>query len=63
MKAREIPRTAQVAQKRRLHEAELERQQKLWRWLTLAALVLLIAETWVAGWLTSRAVSRTEVTI
>ena len=63
MKARDIPRAVQVAQQRRLHETELEQQQKLWRWLTLAALVVLLGETWVAGWLTSRAVSRTEVTI
>jgi hypothetical protein len=62
VKPRDIPQTVQVAEKRRLHEAELERQQKLWRWLTLGALVVLIGETWVAGWLTSRAVSRTEVT-
>ena len=62
MKARDIPRAVQVAQERRLHETELERQQKLWRWLTLGALVVLLGETWVAGWLTSRAVSRTEVT-
>ena len=63
MKAHEIPQAVQVAQKRRLHETELEQQQKLWRWLTLAALVVLLGETWVAGWLTSRAASRTEVTI
>lgn len=62
MKVREVPQTQLVEQKRRLHEAELEQHQKLWRWLTLGALVVLLSETWVAGWLTSRAVSRTEVT-
>jgi len=52
--------TAQAArlseQKRhRLQAVELENQQKLWRWLIVAALVVLIVETWLAGWLTRRA--------
>jgi hypothetical protein len=34
---------------RQLHNAELENRQKLWRWLILAALLILIFETWLAG--------------
>ena len=33
---------------------ELEQRQKLWRWLLVAALLVLVAETWLAGWLTRR---------
>jgi hypothetical protein len=38
----------------RLQATELEQRQKLWRWLIVAALVVLVAETWLAGWLTGR---------
>ena len=31
---------------------ETENQQKLWRWVLAAALVVLLMETWLAGWLT-----------
>ncbi len=34
---------------RQLRGAELENQQSLWRWLILAVMLLLIAETWLAG--------------
>lgn len=63
MKLQEIEPAAQVEQKRRLHDAELEGQQKLWRWLTLAALMLLLLETWVAGRLSRRTVIATEGTV
>lgn len=33
---------------RQMRNQELERQQKLWRWLVLAALVFLFAETWLS---------------
>jgi hypothetical protein len=36
-------------QLRQMHNAELEGRQKLWRWLILAALGVLIVETWLAG--------------
>jgi hypothetical protein len=36
---------------RQMHNAELEGRQKLWRWLVLAALAILIVETLLAGWL------------
>jgi len=36
-------------QLRQMHNAELEGRQKLWRWLILAAISVLILETWLAG--------------
>ena len=54
LKAPEVELTKQAGQKRRLHNAELENQQKLWRWLIVAALVVLLMETWLAGRLTRR---------
>jgi hypothetical protein len=59
MKAREIAVSAQIEQKRRLHDSELEDRQKLWRWLTLTALMVLLGETFVAGWLTRRTAVQT----
>jgi hypothetical protein len=54
----------QAAKKReRLLAAELEKRQKLWRWLLACALALLIAETGLAGWITRRATVRTEAPI
>ena len=45
----------QLERKRlRLQAAELEQRQKLWRWLIVAALMVLIMETLLAGWLTRR---------
>ena len=38
----------------RLQATELEQHQKMWRWLLVAALLVLVAETWLAGWLTRR---------
>ena len=45
----------QAEQKIRLQQAELENRQKLWRWLIVAALAVLLVETWLAGWITRRA--------
>jgi hypothetical protein len=42
-------------QRQLLQAAELENRQKLWRWLLVAALLVLLMETWLAGWLTRRA--------
>jgi hypothetical protein len=50
----------QIEQKRRLLITEVEGRQKLWRWLTFAALLLLLMETGLAGWLTRRATRPTE---
>lgn len=41
--------------KLQLQSSELEQRQKLWRWLLVAALAILLLETWLAGWLTRRA--------
>jgi hypothetical protein len=38
---------------------ELEGQQRLWRGLVLAALLLLLTETWLAGWLSRRSLPLT----
>jgi hypothetical protein len=42
-----------------LRSAELENRQKLWRWLIVAALGVIVAETWLAGRTARRL--RTEV--
>jgi hypothetical protein len=41
--------TVDREQRRQLYNAELENRQKLWRWLILAAIGILILETWLAG--------------
>ncbi len=51
----------QVEQKKRLQNIELEARQKLWRWLILAALVVLVLETWVAGYVSRRATTGATV--
>lgn len=45
---------AQAKNQERLQAAELEQRQKLWRWILIAALVALVTETFVAGWLARR---------
>jgi len=44
-----------AARAARLRDTELESRQKLWRWVILATLVMLIVETWLAGWTARRA--------
>jgi hypothetical protein len=44
----------------RMQAAELEQRQKLWRWLIVGALAVLILETWLAGWLTRRQAQTAE---
>ena len=39
---------------RQMQNAELENRQKLWRWLIVAAIGVLIVETWLAGRLKKR---------
>jgi hypothetical protein len=63
MKAREIELSKQVEVRQNMHNTELESRQKLWRWLIAAALVVLMGETWLAGWLTRRTVARVEATV
>ena len=43
------PKPLNQAELRQMYNAELENRQKLWRWLILAAIGVLIAETWLAG--------------
>ncbi|MEW6307395.1 MAG: hypothetical protein AB1705_28420, partial [Verrucomicrobiota bacterium] len=62
LKAVEVSAGWQAEQKRHLRNAELEAQQKMWRWLIVAALVVIVMETLVAGWITRRAASQTVVT-
>ncbi|MBM3831666.1 MAG: VWA domain-containing protein [Verrucomicrobia bacterium] len=53
--------TAQREEKKRyLLAAEQEKQQKLWRWMIVAALIMLIAETWLAGRLVHRGPASAE---
>ncbi len=35
---------------RQLQREELESKQRLWQWLLVASLVVLVLETWLAGW-------------
>ena len=46
--------------KKRLANTDLENRQKLWRWFIVAALVVLLVESWLAGWLTRRATATVE---
>jgi len=55
------PSPAQLAARQQtLHGAELEARQKVWRWLIVTALAVLLVETWLAGWLTRRSATRVE---
>jgi Aerotolerance regulator N-terminal/von Willebrand factor type A domain len=61
LKPQEIRPMQRLAQLRRLHDDEMESREKIWRWLTLAALVLLVGETLLAGWVTRRPAVDREV--
>jgi hypothetical protein len=55
LKAEGVLTAKQVARKElKLRAAELENRQKLWRWLIVAALAVVLLETWLGGWLTRR---------
>ncbi len=60
----QTPTAAVRAAKRKTHllNAELENHQKLWRWLIVAAIVVLFVESWLAGWLARRPATVAEVT-
>jgi len=45
---------------RQMQSAELENRQQLWRWLILAATLVLILETWLAGRLSRPRIARAE---
>lgn len=53
-------RAAAVEQRRQLQNLELESRQKLWRWLILIAIGVLIVETWLAGRLSRRPLANAE---
>ncbi len=38
-----------LERRRQMRDVELESEQKIWRWLVLAAVIVLVAETWLAG--------------
>jgi uncharacterized membrane protein AbrB (regulator of aidB expression) len=45
-----------------LASSELESRQKLWRWFIVATLVMLLMETWLAGWTARRRTIPNETT-
>jgi hypothetical protein len=49
-----VPAATTVQQQARLQATELEGRQKLWRWLIVAALGVLMVETWLAARATNR---------
>lgn len=60
MKSVEAAPALVAAKQETLHQAELEGRQKLWRWLIVAALAVLLVETWLAGWITRRSAAPIE---
>jgi hypothetical protein len=62
MKSAEAAPALVAAKQELLHNAELEARQKLWRWLIVAALAVLLVETWLAGWITRRSAVPVEAT-
>ncbi|MBN1363093.1 MAG: BatA domain-containing protein [Sedimentisphaerales bacterium] len=48
-----VANAAAVAQAKRVNDlVRMEEQQKLWRWVLVLVLAVLLVETWLAGWLT-----------
>ncbi len=45
-----------------VNDRVMEDDRKLWRWLILAAILLIILETWLGGWLARRP-AKEEVTV
>lgn len=52
LSAPELTPEAKEARKRLMLKSQMENQQKLWRWLVVAALIVLIVESFIAGRLT-----------
>jgi hypothetical protein len=63
MKSDVVTPAFQAAQLQTQHNTELEARQKLWRWLIVAALAVLLVETWLAGWITRRSAAPVEATV
>jgi hypothetical protein len=61
LKHTEIPGGIAAQRNIRLKNADLENQQKLWRWLIACAVAVLLVETWLAGRLQQRAMSTVEL--
>ena len=57
--ARVMAAAAEPARKIQLQNAELENRQKLWRWILVATVAVLLFETWLAG-RTARRLPATE---
>lgn len=53
---RQLTATEQIERNRQLRDIELEKRQKVWRWLILAAMITLMTETWLAGRLSKKVV-------
>jgi hypothetical protein len=51
---------SEAERKVRLQTAELENRQKLWRWFILATVLVLLVETWLAGWTSRLAVPESQ---
>lgn len=58
--ASRLTRAEQAEQLRQQRDLELESRQKIWRWLIVAALAVIIFETWLAGWTARRIRQTTE---
>lgn len=41
--------SVELAQLREMRDRDIEDQQKVWKWLIVAAILILIVETWLAG--------------
>ncbi len=59
------PETAQneeitINREQTLMDEQLEKRQKIWRWLIVAAIMLALLETWLGGWLWRRPSTPTE---
>ena len=63
LKTAEVSPARQLAQQQALHNADLEARQKLWRWLIVAALAVLLVETWLAGRFTRRPAINSEAAV
>jgi len=57
----QLSRAQRIEQVRQQRDTELESRQRIWRWLIAAAIVILVLETWRAGWVERRQNRATEV--
>jgi len=55
--------SAAAARQATRQNAELESRQKLWRWLVVACLLVVLAETWLAGRMGNSPRLETEATV